>query len=130
MTIETNRIRRVAVLATFLFTGIGVHAQDASRTAITAKVDAIVADALVGGRAAGMSVAVVSNGDTLVRKGYGQVDLEWKLATPARAVYEIGSVTKQSKAAAILQLVQQGKIGLDESLTTYFTSGYSILKRD
>ena len=51
--------------------------------------------------------------DTLALKGYGKADLELDVPTPERAVYEIGSVTKQFTAAAMLQLQDEGKLSLD-----------------
>jgi len=70
---------------------------------------------------AGISVAVVRGRDTLLMKGYGLADMEWSVPTPAdaSASYEIGSVTKQFTATAILQLVEQGKLDLDEDFTKY-----------
>jgi CubicO group peptidase (beta-lactamase class C family) len=81
---------------------------------IRAAVDSIVNAALTGGRAAGVSVGVVRGRDTLVLKAYGSADLELDVPTPDRAGYEIGSVTKQFTSAAILLLVEQGKISLDD----------------
>lgn len=80
---------------------------------------------------AGISVAVVQGSDTLLLRGYGYVDLEWEIATPrgADATYEIGSVTKQFTAAAVMQLVEQGKIDLDADLTEYVdfdTQGHAV----
>jgi len=89
---------------------------------IAAAVDSIVAGALKGGRVAGLSVAVVRGRDTLVLKGYGRADIELDVPTPPGAVYEVGSVTKQFTAAAILKLVEQGKLGLDDELTKYLPS--------
>ena len=72
---------------------------------------------------AGVSVAVVRGVDTLLMRGYGRADIEWDVPTPAdaSASYEIGSVTKQFTAAAILQLVEQGKLELDEDFTEYLS---------
>ncbi len=69
----------------------------------------------------GVSVAVVHRGDTLLMEGYGYADVEWDVPTPADgdAVYEIGSVTKQFTAAAVLQLVDQGLLDLDAPFTDY-----------
>src|SRR5690606_22586626 len=92
-------------------------AQGVDRTRLAAAVDSIVADALKDGRAAGMSVAVVRGADTIVLKGYGYAELEHKVPTPDRAVYEIGSITKQFTAAALLQLEAQGKLSLDDDIT-------------
>ena len=96
-----------------------LSAQTRDRPRIAAAVDSIVADALEDGRAAGMSVALVRGRDTIVMKGYGFADLEFDIATPPAAIYEIGSVTKQFTAAAILQLQEQGKLSLDDELTKY-----------
>lgn len=100
---------------------------------IAAAVDSIVADALAGGRVAGLSVAVVRGGDTLVLEAYGKADLELDVPTPARAVYAIGSLTKQSTAAAILQLQERGALSLDDDLTrhlpTYPTRGHRVTLR-
>lgn len=69
----------------------------------------------------GVSVAVVRDGRTLLRAGYGFVDLEWNVATPpdGSASYEIGSVTKQFTAAAVLKLAEDGLVDLDADITEY-----------
>jgi D-alanyl-D-alanine carboxypeptidase len=89
------------------------------RARLASAVDSIAAAALSGGKAAGMSIAVVRARDTVVLRAYGKADLELDVATPDRAVYEIGSVTKQFTAASILQLVEQGKLSLDDEITKY-----------
>jgi D-alanyl-D-alanine carboxypeptidase len=119
-------LRCVALVATSLALAITVASpaagQTPSRIAVGIAVDSIVSSALASQPSAGMSVAVVRGPDTLVLKGYGKADLELGVATPARAVYEIGSVTKQFTAAAILQLQAQGKLSLDDDLTKYLPS--------
>jgi CubicO group peptidase (beta-lactamase class C family) len=69
----------------------------------------------------GVSVAVVHRGETLLEAGYGFVDLEWDVPTPAdgSASYEIGSITKQFTAAAVMLLVEDGRLDLDADLTEY-----------
>ncbi|HIL90383.1 MAG TPA: class A beta-lactamase-related serine hydrolase, partial [Gemmatimonadetes bacterium] len=49
--------------------------------------------------------------------------------TPSDASYEIGSITKQFTAAAVLLLAEEGKLDLDADLTDYLdfnTQGYSV----
>lgn len=108
-------------------------AQSRDPARVVAAVDSLVAEALKDGRAAGMSVAVVRGRDTIVLKGYGYADLEFDVPTPERAIYEIGSVTKQFTAAAILKLQEQGKLGLDDEVTKYLpdypTHGHRITIR-
>lgn len=103
------------------------------RPAVVAAIDSIARAFLADGRAAGMSIAVVKGADTLALKGYGKADLELDVPTPERAVYEIGSVTKQFTAAAMLQLQDEGKLSLDDDLTKYLpdypTQGHRITLR-
>ena len=95
------------------------RAQTTDPARVRAAVDSIVGAALTGGRAAGMSIGVVRGKDTLLLKAYGFADLEFDVPTPERAIYEIGSVTKQFTSAAILLLTEQGKLSLDDPLTKY-----------
>ncbi len=67
----------------------------------------------------GLSVAVINGNDTLLLKGYGKADVELNVPTPANAMYELGSVTKQFTAAAILQLRDDGKVDLDADISRY-----------
>lgn len=95
-----------------------------------AAIDSLARTPIEEGRAAGMSLAVVRGSDTLALAAYGSADLELGVETPEDAVYEIGSVTKQFTAAAILLLEEDGKLSLDDDLTTYLpdypTGGRSI----
>lgn len=93
----------------------------------------MAAKALASGQLAGMTIAVVRGRDTLVLKAYGNSDLEHGRATPNDAVYQVGSITKQFTAAAILQLAQQGKLSLDDEVTRFFpaypTRGHRLTLR-
>ncbi|MDH5589288.1 MAG: serine hydrolase [Gemmatimonadota bacterium] len=116
-----KRIRAVSIPTLIaLVTMIApVHGQspDHSRLALTldSLVRAHVEDTLV----AGVAVGVVQDGDTLLLQGYGVADLEWDVPMATDAVFEIGSVTKQFTAAAVMRLVEEGKIDLDADVTTY-----------
>jgi CubicO group peptidase (beta-lactamase class C family) len=105
------------------FTTAGsAHAQDrslADRAALIARLDSIANAPVREGRAAGISIAVVHGRDTLLLKGYGKANIELGVQMPANAVHEIGSVTKQFTAAAILQLRDDGLLSLDDDLTKY-----------
>lgn len=96
---------------------VSVAAQ--AKPTIEAAVDAIANSPIAAGKVAGMSVVVTQKGRTLVDKAYGLADLELNVATPHGASYEIGSVTKQFTAAAVLLLVERGKLSLDDDITKY-----------
>ena len=66
--------------------------------------------------APGIAVAVVRGTDTLLFRGYGTANLELAVPVNATSVFRIGSVTKQFTAAAVLQLVEVGKLALTDSI--------------
>ena len=69
---------------------------------------------------AGITAAVVKDGQILLHKGYGYADLENQLLVdPAESLFRIGSVTKLFTWTAILQLYEQGKLDLDADIDTY-----------
>lgn len=67
----------------------------------------------------GAAVLVRHGDDTLVRDGYGMADLELGVAMAPEHVFRIGSITKQFTAVAILMLVEEGKLSLDDPITTF-----------
>jgi CubicO group peptidase (beta-lactamase class C family) len=107
-------------LAVLLSGTMVVPAEAQDRAALIARLDSLAAAPVREGRAAGISVAVVHGRDTLLLKGYGSANIELGVALPADAVHEIGSVTKQFTAAAILQLRDEGRLSLDDDITKYF----------
>jgi CubicO group peptidase (beta-lactamase class C family) len=110
-----------------------IVAQQGPRDALVRAVDSLAQASLRAGPIAGMSVALVRGSDVLLAKGYGFADLENEVPATAHTVYRIGSITKQFTAAALLQLVEQGKLKLDDDirhyLPSYDTQGYTIAVR-
>jgi len=68
----------------------------------------------------GLSFAIVRDGRITRAQGYGFANLEQKTPAHRQTVYEIGSNTKQFTAAAIMMLVEEDKVHLDDPLTKYF----------
>ena len=66
-----------------------------------------------------VSIAIMRGHTLLVAKGYGLADRESRVPPSERTIYPIGSLSKQITAAAVMKLVEQGQIGLDEPLATY-----------
>jgi CubicO group peptidase (beta-lactamase class C family) len=83
-------------------------------------VDAAVVKQMKDQKIPGLSLAVVRNGQVIKSKGYGYANLELGPPTKVDTIFQAGSITKQFTASAILQLVEQGKLGLDDSITKYF----------
>jgi CubicO group peptidase (beta-lactamase class C family) len=110
---------RAALAAALAFAAAPLAAQTRDSARVAAVVDSVASAAVAGGQAAGLSVAVSVDRRPVLVKGYGYAELGWQIPTPPRAVYQIGSVTKQFTAAAIMQLVEQGKVDLDADVTKY-----------
>jgi CubicO group peptidase (beta-lactamase class C family) len=99
-----------------------LHAAAPVAPATTAKL-AEVASRYYKADEPGATVLVVRDGKPLLRKAYGMADLEQAVPMRPEHVLEIGSITKQFTAIAILQLVEQGRIGLGDEITK-FLPGY------
>lgn len=87
--------------------------------AIAAAADKLAAEALSETGAVGLSVAVARNGKVIVSKGYGLAEVEHGVRADGDSLFRMGSITKQFTAAAIMRLVEQGKLGLDDPITNY-----------
>jgi CubicO group peptidase (beta-lactamase class C family) len=70
---------------------------------------------------AGFQGAVLAaiHGEVVAAAGTGSADLAGKIPITSNTLFEIASATKQFTAAAVMRLVQDGKVRLDESITRY-----------
>jgi CubicO group peptidase (beta-lactamase class C family) len=66
------------------------------------------------------SALVALNGKPVISRGFGYSDIERKLKNSPKTIFDIGSITKQFTAAAILKLEMQGKLSTDDKITKYF----------
>ncbi len=84
-------------------------------------IDDYVARQMLRQQIPGVSLAVVQNGRVVKQQGYGFADLELKVSVTPETVFEIGSITKQFVAAAIMTLVEQGKVNLGDPASRYLS---------
>lgn len=82
-------------------------------------VDSLAQAYISAQRAPGVSIEILRGRDTVVRAGYGFADLEQRVPASPATVYQIGSITKQFAAAAVMRLVEAGRIKLDDSISAY-----------
>jgi CubicO group peptidase (beta-lactamase class C family) len=71
-------------------------------------------------RIPGLEVGVYSRGRILLAKGYGLSDVELDVPVTPETLMQSGSVGKQFVSAAIMMLVEEKKLSLDDSITRYF----------
>lgn len=90
-----------------------------SDPALTQRLDSIPRMFVQRNVAIGMTAAVVRGNDTLLFRPYGKADVEWDVPMPVDAMFEMGSVAKQFTAVGILQLRDEGKLTLDDTITRW-----------
>ena len=66
----------------------------------------------------GCAVAVDRAGQVILSRSYGMADIEHNIRITPDTVFEAGSVSKQFTAAAVLKLVEAGKLSLDTDVRT------------
>lgn len=67
----------------------------------------------------GVSLAVVQDGKRLILKGYGLANIEHNVPVKPETIFQSGSVGKQFTSMAVMLLVEEGKIGLDDRIGKY-----------
>ena len=74
----------------------------------------------------GLSVAVLRGDSVILARGYGYADVEHHAPATDITVYEVGSISKQFTAAAIVLLSEHGRLGLDDAITRYWPEGSAV----
>ena len=141
MPIRPNHCSRHRSLITTTLLGLVVMATASTRVAAQqgdAEADAALADEIAQLAAealdtpvgTGLSIAVARDGKVLHAAGYGLAEIEHGIATTQDTPFRIGSITKQFSAAAIMQLIEQGELSLDDTLDQFFpefdTQGHTV----
>src|SRR5689334_12875117 len=110
--VDSPAMRRLLVLLV-LCLSTTVHAKP-----LGPRVDAIF-KAYARKDSPGCAVAVVQKGKIIHKKGYGMADLERGVAITPETIFDIASVSKQFTATAVLLLVAEGKLSLDDDVRKY-----------
>ncbi|PKO48405.1 MAG: serine hydrolase [Betaproteobacteria bacterium HGW-Betaproteobacteria-4] len=66
----------------------------------------------------GLSIALIDDQQVIWQQGFGYADLENKIVATPETVYRAGSIAKIFTTAAAMQLAEQGKLDIDQPLTT------------
>jgi len=110
-------MRRVALTMLGLCLLAG-GANSSAQQELTEKVDRIFAEWNTTS-SPGCALAVVKDGHIVYEHGYGMANLELDIAITPQSVFDIGSVSKQITAMAILLLAQDHKLSLDDDIRRY-----------
>ena len=79
------------------------------------KFDAVM-ESMVDPTGAGAAIGVHHGDRAPYIAGFGLADVEWGATVTPDTVFQIGSLTKQFTAAAIMLLAEEGKLGLDDTI--------------
>lgn len=99
-------------LAVFVFAGFaGVLRADA--------IDDYINTEIAGRNVPGFALAVMRHGQLVRAQGYGFANIEHRVPVHPDTLFKTGAVGKQFTAVAVMLLVEDGKLRLDESVRTY-----------
>ncbi len=93
-------------------------AQDSS--GVSGDVAAYVRGEMQRQRIPGLALLVSRGGKILRAEGFGLANVELQVPVKPETVFQSGSVGKQFTATAVMMLVEEGKVGLEDPLTKYF----------
>ena len=111
------------------FVSVDANAQKINTKQLTADYDRLLSEKFRQGET-GCAALVAKDGQIIYKKAFGMADIELNVPMQPDMVFRIGSITKQFTAVAILQLMEQGKLSLQDDITKYIpdypTHGYNI----
>ena len=111
-----NTISAIAV-GLFLFIGAGTHQSLAQNLA--SQLDALLSEKYPAD-GPGISALVAKDGEVIYKNAFGLANMELGVDMNTENVFEIGSITKQFTAVAILMLQEEGKLTVNDPISKYF----------
>lgn len=77
----------------------------------------------------GLALLVSRGGQPVREQGYGLANVELQVPVKPETIFQSGSVGKQFAATAVMMLVEEGKMGLEDPLTKYFPDAPATWKQ-
>ncbi len=109
---SSQGIKTLLVFVCFI-TSIAIRAQSLEK-----EIDNVISS-IYSSEEPGISILVAKDGKPIYRKAFGKANLELDVPMTTQNVFEIGSITKQFTAVAILMLQEQGKLSTEDEITKY-----------
>ncbi len=125
MNVFLNKTRRIVVVRIALSISLFLNSYaeskgDEANIYVAAIVDSVGHLAIEKDDVFGLCIGVAKGDDLICVKGFGLANVERDISTTPDIVFRIGSITKQFTAVAILHLIEESKIHLDDPLTKFF----------
>jgi len=122
------RLRHWAVVASIAIGWVGQASASGPIEAQSDAVDAYLQAEMAKQRIPGLALLVSRGGQVIRSQSYGLANVELQVPVKPETIFQSGSVGKQFTATAVMMLVEEGKIGLDDPLTKYFPDGPAYWK--
>lgn len=126
---RTNFAVTIMLSLMISFTAADIAAQQLTPKQLATEYDKILTEQFKPGET-GCAALVAKNGQVIYHKAFGMANLELNVPMQPEMVFRIGSITKQFTAIAILQLMEQGKLSLQDDITKFIpdypTQAYTI----
>ncbi len=110
-------MKSVIIRAVFLFLFGSITAQTITTSAID-RINNYLSKSEKNGLTG--AVLIAKDGNVLLNKGFGFADKKKQIKNTPKTIFDIGSVSKQFTAAAILKLEEQGKLKVEDVISKYF----------
>src|SRR6478735_1186048 len=122
-------MKKIILFTLYLFAANFSFSQSSINGQLEKAVDSLIATQFKPNEP-GISVLIANKTGIIYKKAFGGANVELNVAMHPDMIFRIGSITKQFTAIGILQLVEQGKISLQDSIQKYIKDfplkGYTI----
>ena len=112
-------LRHFSACAVCLIVFLARFSAEAQSPATTAAVSEYVKAEMQRQHIPGLSLLVAKGGKIVRAEGFGSANVELQAPVKLETVFQSGSLGKQFTATAVMMLVEEGKIALDDPLTEY-----------
>ena len=110
------RKRTPAILALVLLLSTACLAQESYEK----KIEEYLSKEMQAQQIPGVALAVVKDGKIVLARGYGLANVEHQVPVKPETIFQSGSTGKQFTATAVMMLVEEGKLSLEDKITKYF----------
>ncbi|HET9710231.1 MAG TPA: serine hydrolase domain-containing protein [Pyrinomonadaceae bacterium] len=94
-----------------------------AQSSVETKIDEYIRAEMQAQQIPGLALAVIKDGKMVIARGYGLANVELQVPVKPETIFQSGSTGKQFTATAVMMLVEEGKLSLDDKITKYFTDG-------
>ena len=113
--IQPNKLLLASAVFVLILSALA-HAQ---ANDVESRVDSYVHAQMTRQKIPGVAVAVIKDGQPIIAKGYGLANIELNVPVKPETIFQSGSMGKQFTSTAVMLLVEEGKIDLDEKISRY-----------